>query len=249
MWKRIALGAIALMLLAGSVLAQQPMGQGDLGRVYVTRPKNVKDYEAGRKRHMAFHAKQNDTWAWYTYEVVAGDNAGEYITATFGHKWADFDTWSQKLEAADTADADINLAPYSAGGSNAFYRYRADMSLAPPPDPPTPYSSVSFFVVKNAGDFINSVRKINEGLKKVNWPTKSAWWQLVLGGEPVFVLVTERKNWADFAPPPKSLDEAMAEAYGQEQGAAILKEVRANIDKTWSEAIKYRADLSYVPKK
>ena len=60
-----------------------------VARVFATQVKagmNAK-YEAGRKRHMEWHRKQADTWAWFTWEVETGDRAGMFEDP-FGHHWS-----------------------------------------------------------------------------------------------------------------------------------------------------------------
>src|SRR5262249_39421430 len=92
--------------------------------------------------------------------------------------------------------------------------------------------------------------KINEGIKKTSYPQPgpSGWFQLVNGGEgPLFILVGGRPSWEAFAPNEKTLDAMMEEAYGKEQGAAILASGRKAIRSTRTETLKYRPDLSYVP--
>ncbi len=76
----------------------------------------------------------------------------------------------------------------------------------------------------------------------------ASWYQLVNGGEsPHFVLVGDRANWASFQPPTdKILDSMMEEAYGKEQGGAILSALRKAVRSTSTEALQYRPDLSYV---
>jgi hypothetical protein len=48
-------------------------------------------YEAGRKKHMAWHKSQNDPWSWHKWEVLTGPNTGSYVVGTFGHNWKDME--------------------------------------------------------------------------------------------------------------------------------------------------------------
>src|SRR5207248_1282931 len=104
-------------------------------------------------------------------------------------------------------------------GTNGFYQYRADMSLAPPNQPPSPMTAVTIYVLHPgaAPDFIAAIKKISDALsKQADWPKTSGWLQLVNGGEgPVFVLLNARQNWADFAPLPKSVPDVLNETYGK----------------------------------
>jgi len=74
--------------------------------------------------------------------------------------------------------------------------------------------------------------------------------QLVNGGEgPTFVLLSARKNWADFAPLPKTLADVLNDTFGKETADQIQKTVRDCTAHQFTEAAAYRADLSYVPGK
>src|SRR6185369_11250001 len=107
-------------------------------RIYFSTPKPgaAQQYEAGRKKHMQFHRAQKDTWAWRTFLIETGENAGNYVSSACGHAWKDFDDWEQRMGKADTADGEVNMTPYVQSQQNRFYVYRADMSLAPPNQPP-----------------------------------------------------------------------------------------------------------------
>ncbi len=227
----------------------------NLCRVYFSTPKpgGSAAFEAGRKRHNAFHASKKDTFTWNTWAIDTGDNAGNYVTSSCGHAWKDFDEWEARMGKADTADGAINLGPNTAASRNGFYVYRADMSLGPANMAPAPMTQVTVHVLHPgaAPDFIAAIKKINDALsKQADRPKTSGWLQLVNGGEgPTFVLLNARKNWADFEPLSKSVQDVVMESYGKEEGAAIYKALRDSTARTFSETAIYRADLSYIPKK
>lgn len=241
-----------LFAVAGWIpaLAQQP---GDIVEIHVNRvkPGMTQQYEAGRKKHMAWHKSQNDAWSWYTWAVVTGQGTGSYVVGSFEHNWKDLDGRDKFVEA-DGADSQANIGPSLAGTEQSYYRYRADLSQSPQAFPPSPLISVTHFMLEPGGvnDFTDGIKKVNEGIKKSNFPQAGAsrWYQLVNGGEgPHFVLVGDRAGWANFQPPTdKTLDSMMEEVYGKEQGAAILGALRKAIRSTSSEALQYRPDLSYV---
>jgi hypothetical protein len=227
----------------------------NLCRIYfsVPKPGAAQQYEAGRQKHMQFHRAQKDTWTWRTYLIETGNNAGTYVSSTCGHSWKDFDEWEQRMGKADTADGAQNMTPYVQSGRNGFYVYRADMSLAPPNQPPLPLTSVTVYVLHPgaAPDFTAAIKKITDVLsKQPNWPKTSGWLQLVNGGEgPTFVLLTSRRNWADFAPLPKTPMDVVNEALGKEAADAVFKTIRDSTKNLFTEAAQYRPDLSYEPAK
>jgi hypothetical protein len=233
------------------VLAEQSSSVAEIN-FQQPKPGMTRAYENGRKKHMAWHKAQKDTWSWFTWEVVTGDNTGMYLTGTFKHGWKDFDG-REKFDQADTADFDANVGASVAHSSMSYYVERADISLSPTPASSTPaaLTAVTVFALKaeSVNEFVEAVKKINEGIKKTNYPQPgpSRWYQLVNGGEgPQFVLVGDRANWAAFQSNDKTLDGMMEDAYGKEQGAAILASLRKAIRAIHTSANKYRPDLSYV---
>jgi len=240
---------------AASTQAMNAQNENNLCRIYFTKakPGQEQQLEAGRKKHMQFHRAQKDTWTWNTWTVETGDNTGLYVTSTCGHAWKDFDEWDARMGKADTTDAAANMGPYIQQATNGFYLYRADMSLAPPNQPPAPMTAVTIYNLHPgaAPDFIAAVKKINDALaKQADWPKTSGWLQLVNGGEsPNFVLLNARQNWAGFEPLPKSVADVLTEVYGQAEGDQILKTIRDSTARLWTETAAYHSDLSYVPAK
>jgi len=227
----------------------------NLCRVYFIKPKPGAEaqLEEGRKKHMQFHKSQNDTWTWSTFAIETGMNTGVYVTSTCGHAWKDFDEWEQRMGKADTADASANLTPFEQSSWNGFYLYRSDMSLAPANRPPAPITAVTIYVLHPGAqnEFTDAIRKINEALgKQPDWPKTSGWLQLLNGGEgPEYVLLSSRQNWADFAPPKKSVQDVVSETYGKEGADAIFKTIRDATEHLSTESALYRSDLSYIPAK
>ena len=240
--------ALAFMIPA---FAQQQ--EGNLAEIHINRikPGMTQQYEAGRKKHMAWHKSQNDMWSWYTWQIVTGESTGSYVVGTFQHNWKDLDG-RDKFQQADTADANANMGSSLAGEMESFYVYRPDMSLSPQTASPAPMAAITHFMLNPDGtnDFIEGVKKVNDGIKKTNFPQSGAsrWYQLMNGGQaPHFVLAGDRANYAAFQPPTdKTLDAMMEEAYGKDQGAAILSSLRKTIHTVFTEALQYRPDLSYV---
>jgi hypothetical protein len=259
------LGLIAGLLVAAGWAQTAPAGSNTAAinaqnannycRIYFVTPKagQTQQYEAGRKKHAQFHRTQKDTFTYEAWAVETGRNAGSYVYATCNHALKDFDEWEARMGKADTADAAMTMDPYTQSGSNGIYVYRADMSLRPPNQPPTPMVQVAVYELHPgaAPDFIAAIKKTNDALsKQADWPKISGWLQLVNGGEaPTFVLLTSRKNWSEFAPLPKTVNDVMTEVYGKEQADAIQKTIRDCTDKLYTEAATYRADLSYIPGK
>jgi len=248
--RSVGLTALLAVAMALPGLAQSA---GKVAEIHINRPKPgmTTQYEAGRKKHMAWHKGQKDTWSWYVWEVLTGEGTGSYVIGTFQHQWKDFDG-REKFDKADTADAMASMGSSLAGEQMSYYIYRDDLSSGPEVSTPTPLLSITHYMLNPDGvnDFVDGVKKIREGAMKTSYPMAGAnhVYQLVNGGDaPHFVIVGDRANWAAFAPASdKSLDAMMEEAYGKEQGAAILATARKAIRSIMTGALQYRPDLSYV---
>jgi hypothetical protein len=251
--RNLAVSVLLALFLAVPALAQST-GELAIINTHTPKPGSGEKYEAARKKHMGWHKAQKDPWSWFTWEIVSGEASGTYYTGSFGHAWKDLDA-QEKLEKADNADFDKGIGPTLGHSFTSYYIRRADMSISPVSgNPPSAYSALTFFLLKPEGvnDFVEAVKKINEGIKKTNYRQQgpSTVYQLVNGGEgPMYVLSGGRENWAAFAPNEKSLDAMMEEAFGKEQGAAILAKGRSAIRSSRTETLKFRPDLSYVAPK
>jgi hypothetical protein len=250
--KRTLVLLLFAVLLAFPIAASAQATAGpNVAQIFfnTAKPGSEAQYEAARKRHMNWHRNQNDKWTWYTYQVMTGPATGHYTVGTFGHNWTDFDG-REKFEAADNVDANSSMGPYEASVTSAFYVLRTDLSLKPS-EAPSPYVSVATFILHPNGvkDFTDSIKKINDGIRKVNYgPQNGRWYQLWNGGEgPEFVLVNPRNSISELKPLDKTLEQAMAEAYGADEGAAVLSTLRKAVKSTMSQFLQYRSDLSYVP--
>jgi hypothetical protein len=256
-FKSAVLGFLIALTPALPVMAQA-QSPGGIGVINFQHPKPgmAKQYEAARKKHMAWHKSQKDAWAWFTWEVTSGEETGTYLTGSFGHAWKDFDD-RVTFDKADDIDIAATVTPTLAHSTLSYFQERTDLSLSPsvtPGSTPPAMLQLGFYLLRTDGvnDFVDSVKKINEGIKKTNYAQTgpSHWYQLVNGGEgPFFVLVSDRANWAAFQPNAKTLDAMMEEAYGKEQGAAILATLRKSFRSVHTSAHTYRPDLSYIPAK
>jgi hypothetical protein len=249
---RSILAVVFALSMAGAASGQ--MAKPTVGEYFVTKPKAgmTQQFEAGRKKHMAFHKKSNDTFAWITWEIVSGPELGSYMIGTGGHAWKDFDG-REKFNAEDTADVTANVGAYTESNRNAYWVYRPDMSISEEGPNNSKFLAVLEFTVKPDGvpAFTECIVKINEGLKKTNNVTnKSRWYVLASGDEgPRFALVQERNSWAEFDAGTKTLPQMMEEAYGKEAAAELMKKVSSSYWHYKNYILQYREDLSYIPGK
>lgn len=238
----------ALVFAAAPALAQAPPDTvTQVFRQKVAAGSTADKYEAGRKKHMAWHKAQGDTWTWNTYEVTTGPDTGSYVIASPDHQWADFDTWQAKFGDADTADANVAMAGTQAGSQMAYWTQLNSLSRLPAPKtPPTPLLSLTTYHVKPGSDaaVMAAIGKVNAALTGANYPLHSAWYRLTNGGSPAYAVVTPRANMGTFS---NNVMAVIEKQLGQAGAEALLKEFFANVTGVTTELLQRRADLSYAP--
>jgi hypothetical protein len=245
--------AVCLQGLVVAAMAQeQPGNIGEIIRVKV-KPGMEKQFEAAGKEHIAWHRQKQDDWAWLVWQVMSGPRTGDYVAATFGHKWADFDNPKVSREE-DDADASQRIGPYVESMETQFVAYQRRESRPSPgaSTNTTKFSTVVTIHLKPGmlQTYLNAVGKLPAAMQKTNWPGRYMLHVLVNGGKhPTVFLVLPRQKWADFAAPEKPIDQMLEEAYGREDAEAILKTFDKAVASVSSEMIVFRPDLSYVPKK
>ncbi|MBV9573849.1 MAG: hypothetical protein JOY93_07315 [Acidobacteriales bacterium] len=239
-----------LFCSTSAVLAQDKTP--DVGWVYMTTPKSgmVKQMEEGRKRHMDFHRKQNDTWTWLIWQIETGDATGAYYSTSFGHSWHDLDAWESKMGTADTADGAVNLAPYGGTTTASIWMVMKDSSRPSSDRNPPKLAEINHFLLKPGTDeeFTDNIHKINDAINKMNWGLHYTWYQLQDGGEgPHYVLAIDMNSWADLAGPEIGFPEMLEKAVGRRDADYLRHSFDKMIKRSWTETIRYRPDLSYVP--
>ena len=103
--------SLFLALLLACVLSA--IGQNNIVHFSVWNPKSGQAglFEDGYHHHLQWHAANKDPWSWYGWYVVSGPRDGQFIDATFGHSWADFD--HPVNPGADGADNALHTEPFA----------------------------------------------------------------------------------------------------------------------------------------
>jgi len=248
---------IAVLLLVAAVVAIVPAALAqstdvNVGWVYLSTPKAgmVKQLEDGRKKHMDFHRKQGDTWTWLIWEIMTGENTGSYYSSTFGHSWKDLDAWETKMGTADTADGQTNLSPFVSSQTASIWMVLKEPSHPGSMNELPKMSEINHFLLKPGtdSDFNDSIRKINAAIIKSEWPVRYTWYALQDGGEgPHYVLALDLNGWGDLAEPNPSFDSMLEKAVGKHDATALTHAFDSCVKREWTETIRLRPDLSYMP--
>jgi hypothetical protein len=243
-------GALAL-LASVSVSAQAPPPDS-VTEVLRQKPRQgmVQEYEASRKKHMAWHKAQNDTWAWDVFEITTGPDTGGYIITSGNHQWKEMEQWDAKMGDADGADSRASMGATIDSSQRSYWTQLNSISRLPAPDDREPLLTVTFYHTKPGSDAALRavIGQISAALESEKFPIHTIWYVLANGGAgPTYAVVAPRAGLGEMAPSP-SLLEALQKHLGKPGADAAINSFYANIVSTESELLRRRPDLSYVPK-
>jgi hypothetical protein len=252
--RKVAICAVVMLLSLACLAPFAPAQDKDVevGWVHAMtiKPGMIKQFEEGRKRHMDWHRKQNDSWSWNLWQIVTGEDTGAYLSVTFGHSWKDLDAWEAKMGDADDADSNTNMVPFLASERASLWMVLKDSSHPGNMSEAPKMAEVNHFLLKPGSeeDFNDAIKKVNDAIVKTDWPVHYTWYALVDGGAgPHYVLVLEMKGWADLAEPNPSFRGMLEKAVGKHDADVLIHSFNHTIEHEWTETIRYRPDLSYVP--
>jgi hypothetical protein len=245
--------SLAMVFLAAFCAAAQGT-PGNLLTAEFQTPKSgmTPQYEQGRKQKADWHKQQKDPSALLVFETISGERTGTYVVVRGGLHWADLDHPSVP-EAADDEEYNKAVGPYVASFQDSYYELLPKFGRDTSPLPPQ-YQELLTIRVKpgRTADFTSAIARISEAERKANSSTVVEIYELVNGGfSGTFVVSLARPHWADFDANPneKPMDQVLTEAYGPDGMTSTMAALNNSIESEYSEIIKFRQDLSYIPAK
>jgi hypothetical protein len=226
--------AASLLLLSAQAFAQP--AAGPFARMVVIQPKPGQGpaFEQGYQRHLEWHKGANDRWTWHGWSFVLGDRLGMFMDGTFGHAAANFDAAVQP--AGDAADNAANVVPYADFLSHGVFRRLESASVGPPLPDTSPFLAMATYTVA-PGEETAFERQLVAGASAPANSGRTAqrftWYRLQIGGAGgQYVLMRAAPSFGAAA---ELTDVLPAGA------KALVRGVR-------TELLRYRADMSYIPK-
>jgi hypothetical protein len=214
------------------------------------QPATTQKYEAARKEHMAWHKAHNDPWTWEVFEVMTGPDTGSYLISSGDHQWKDVEAWTAKLDDADAADSAASMGPYLASTQLSYWTQLNALSRMPAADVQYPLLTLTTYHVKPGSDasLRAAIAKVNTALDAGKFPLGTVWHVLTHGGQvPTYAVVVPRTGLGEMAPSP-SLLEVVTKQVGKPAADALFASFFENIVSANSELLKFRPELSYLPK-
>ena len=211
-----------------SPLSHAQHSPGQFARLVVLKPKPglSSDFTAGYQRHLIWHKNNKDPWTWYGWTFVLGERVGQFMDGTFGHAIADFD---QAVDpAADSADNNLNVAPYADFVSHGIYeRLEAASTGALLPDA-SPFMALNTYIVIPGQE--SSFESAITNLAKRPENQHMSWYKVRIGGQlSHYVLMRPVQTFSGGGTLPEI-----------ELPAGLLQHAQ-------SELLRYQPTLSYEP--
>jgi len=261
--QRIASGLpVCILVFSATLLSPAQQSQEKPGSLMTTQEETVKSgareqYEAGRKQLAAWHASIKDPHALVVFEVRTGESKGNYVLVRRGLKWADLDKESQSIpEAQHQAEVKKALGDSRDKSVSKMYEevFELGHETGATSDRPAKFYEINTFHVPlgKTGIFVAAIGKLREAIEKTKAPIDASWFSLDEGGQSgTWIVVISHKTWASFDDPAvKSPPEIVREAFGPNEGQAIVQQVEnATGGFFTSEVVEFRPDLSYFPPK
>jgi hypothetical protein len=226
--------AASLLLLSAQAFAQP--AAGPFARMVVIQPKPGQGaaFEQGYQRHLEWHKGAADRWTWHGWSFVLGDRLGMFMDGTFGHAAANFDAAVQP--AGDAADNAVNVVPYADFLSHGVFRRLETASVGQPLPDTSPFLAMATYTVA-PGEETAFERQLVAGASAPANSGRTAqrftWYRLQIGGAGgQYVLMRAVPSLGASAELPDVLPAG---------AKALVRSVR-------TELLRYRADMSYIPK-
>ncbi len=207
-------------------------------------------FQEAFKAHMEFRVAQGEPWVWQTWEVVVGEDVGDFLVVSWDHAWADFDAYENSdFPGIAGPHWGATVAPLVEDASNGIFQSDTTIQKLPT----DPEYQVSLVQVMSFDLVPGKYMAFNQAMAQLNvammempfYYTSSA---PVVGGDGSdFTLAFLGENWADFTEEDPNFMEVMAEVYGEEEAMAIWNTLDECIDSATSSMLRLRPDLSNLP--
>lgn len=242
--------AVLCAIPSAPAFAQQKPGNVTLVMEMTPKPGSERQFEAGLKQLAAWYASNNDSQGRAVFMQITGENAGKYSVVRRWMHWADLD---KPVPSDEQARAEFEKAMGDTVATYALRVYEEIPELDHPAnlERPAKYYELDTFHVPlgKMDSFAKAAGRLREAIEKTKSPMDVSWLALSEGGEfGTWVAAIGHNSSADFGSP--TPDEVLNNAFGADQGNAILNEISALIGGHFTqEVVVFRPDLSYFPKK
>ena len=218
--------ALVLALAQGPALAQEESG-GDYARLWRI------DYMQGQwsefieafDAHVEWRRDNGETWTWMAFRPVTGDRLNSIFVRSGDHTLAEMDEY-EAFQAKASEHWNGSVDQYVE--SYVTWITENDEELGSWPEEEPNLIQAYSYRLKPGGEpaFNAALRKIDEGLVKVNWGEPYAIARVLSGSDGNEVwLILPYESYADMAEPDKTFAEALSEAWGEKEAGKLMKQI------------------------
>jgi len=217
----------------------------NINRVFYLTPKAdmQTQFETALKQHAQWRKDNGDPWAWEVFQVINGQNMGDYIVISGGHKWSDFDDYNDFRPKGYQHFA-ANVAPLVEANTSVISA--TDTTIVRGVEGAYPLVQVIYYKLApgKTQQFAEAAGKYHKAFMEKDYPARYALGWNVNGGNFDALLVFPQDNWAAFEGPDTSTMEVMQEVYGEQEAKAIAEAFETSIAESRSIVMLRRSDLS-----
>lgn len=237
---------VLVLCYAGLTMAQT----GKAARVVLIKPKEDRnrDFELGYKRHLEWHKLNKDTWAWYGWQIVAGENFGYFMDGTFGHKWEDFD--NPVMPAADAADNVINVTPYADFVSNSYVELLDELSNCSLLETKQPSALIEFHRFEIKSGFEKEFEQILSACHKIfeKQSRRHTVYKVTNGGSlPQYLMMIPMDKISELQRSGVSIENTVLNSLLTSALVSMQQKMETGVVLHTGCILRYRADMSYFP--
>ena len=210
---------------------------------YFAKSDKVSEFEKGLMAHIAKY--HSGDWKWRVYTIETGPDAGGYHVVEGPKTWDEFDKRGD-LGADHMKDWSENVQPYLAEKYSSMYtKYLADLSTVQLLNYTDKITITHVFPKPGMGNVLEeSLKKVKKGWTAGNQTV--AVYQTIASGATQYTLVYRLKDGL------KELDDNYRKPFkdryessnGKGSYEGLLESIRKVTDKSWSEMLFFRPDLS-----
>jgi len=245
----LALLALASMLVSVAAAAQDQPANDGVALAAFMAPKDGQGaaLEEAIKAYHHWMGDKEGAMRYQWYEILSGEETGDYLARTGNHNWADFDA-EHDWDAAAAEKFSSEVLPHVGSARIAYTVAVPDWGNWPESMEGYNLFSVTHWYVQNGqeGAFTAAMDKIDAALDKADFGGHAAFARVVSGGHgDGLVFVVPYKGFADMAPQQPTLMEALAKGAGSMEAAGqLMTELGATFKIGESYLLRYRPDLS-----
>lgn len=243
---RSFLAACLLILVAAPGVAAQGANLAFAYRVKVNLGQE-RAFESAMREHAAFRQEQGEPFSWQVYQVMFGDDAGQYLVRSANHSWADLDTYSGMGDFQQAVGDQFNstILPFIAESSSWITALDTAMSVMPPN-----MDDMNVFMVTRVWVESEGAMEMEQAMRTVRETAMANDMHYVVlrtlvgaqGSD--LALVVPAADFAGLEEPSPSMDEALMQALGEDGMMELYGSWLSGIEETSTSIIVLRRDLS-----